>query len=377
MIFRVPIYVAAETGGTFAARPLFFPEPSRSDANLNRLVSKLARDISKSIETAGKDSRHEMLSRWTFAPALMQHRLSLEIELRRQKAKVKYLFVAFRHLGKRLAFTPAVPGLWFDVGRNSDLKTRARDVLTDYWRAREREDEEVRPESQSLPGKAWVQTLELSASPPVLPPKPPKFKFLSLGGDSPPDGALELHRVGRCLDWLYPDGLDRALLRDAEVEELVTLLAARDRRPVLVVGPRQAGKTTILHEVVHRRVAVRKSPFVNRECVWLVSPQRLISGMSYVGQWEARLLAILKHAKKKEHVLYFDDLVGLFLAGISASSTLSAAQVMKPYLERRDIRVVGEITPEGLRVLQERDRSFADLFQFCRSASRPMWIPAH
>jgi hypothetical protein len=35
---------------------------------------------------------------------------------------------------------------------------------------------------------------------------------------------------------------------------------------------------------------------------------------------------------------------------------------MKPYLERRDVRVVGEITPEGLRVLQERDRSFADLF---------------
>jgi Holliday junction resolvasome RuvABC ATP-dependent DNA helicase subunit len=84
--------------------------------------------------------------------------------------------------------------------------------------------------------------------------------------------------------------------------------------------------------------------------------------MSYVGQWEARLLAILKHAKKRHHVLYFDDLIGLFLAGISASSTLSAAQVVKPYLERREIRVVGEITPEALRVLQERDRSFADLF---------------
>src|SRR4029077_19618793 len=35
---------------------------------------------------------------------------------------------------------------------------------------------------------------------------------------------------------------------------------------------------------------------------------------------------------------------------------------LKPHLERREVRVVGEITPEGLRVLQERDRSFADLF---------------
>src|SRR5205814_333759 len=70
----------------------------------------------------------------------------------------------------------------------------------------------------------------------------------------------------------------------------------------------------------------------------------------------------LRHAKKRDHVLYFDDLIGLFLAGITSNSTLSAAVVLKPYLERRDVRVLGEVTPEGLRVLQERDRGFADLF---------------
>ena len=255
-----------------------------------------------------------------------------------------------------------MPGLWFDVGRGADLKTRARDVLTDYWRTREKDEEEVRPEALNLPGKAWVQTLELSANPPVMVPKEAKFKFLSLGGDTATDGALELHRVGRCLDWLYPDELDRAILRDAEVEELATLLAARTAGRCCSSARGRRARRRSCTSVVHRRVAARKSPFVNKACVWLVSPQRLISGMCYVGQWEARLLAILKHARKKDHVLYFDDLVGLFLAGISASSTLSAAQVLKPYLERRDVRVVGEITPEGLRVLQERDRGFADLF---------------
>lgn len=362
MLFRIPIYVAADKSGSFSARPLFFAVPERSDANLNRLISKLARDTAKAIEERGKADRHDECARWSFAPTMTQHRLDLQIELRRRIANARYLFVAFRHLGKRLAFTPAVPDLWFEVGRNSDLRSRARDVLTDYWRTKEREDDDARPENFSLAGKAWVQTLELSVQLPALKAKPPTFKFLSLGDDSPTDGAAELQRVGRCLDWLYPDELDRASLRDQEVRELFDLLAARDRRPVLLVGPRQVGKTTVLHEVVFRRVAEKKSPFVNRECVWLLSPQRLISGMSYVGQWEARLLAILKHARKRHHVLYFDDLVGLFLAGISASSTLSAAQVLKPYMDRREVRVVGEMTPEALRVLQERDRSFADLF---------------
>jgi ATP-dependent Clp protease ATP-binding subunit ClpA len=362
MLFRVPIYVAAEKSGTFTAHPLFFSSPVRTDSNLNRLTAKLARDVVKAIEKAGKKDRHDECARWSFAPTLTQHRLDLAIDLRRRTAKARCLFVAFRHMGKRLAFTPAVPDLWFEVGRNSDLKARARDVLTDYWRSKEREDEEANPENLSLAGKAWVQTLELSVQLSTLKPKPPAFKFLSLGEDAPADGATELQRVGRCLDGLYPDELDRAMLRDAEVRELFDILAAHDRRPVLLIGPRQVGKTTVLHEAVFRRLSEKKSPFVNRECVWLVSPQRLISGMSYVGQWEARLLAILKHARKRDHTLYFDDLIGLFLAGISASSSLSAAQVMKPYLERRDIRIVGEITPEAMRVLQERDRSFADLF---------------
>ncbi len=361
MIFRVPIYVAADKGGAFTARPLFFRAPERSDGVLNRLISKLARDITKTIEEASKSDRHDDCARWSFGPSITQHRLELKIELRRRTARANYLFVVFRHMGKRLAFTPSIPDLWFELGRKADLKERASLVLTDYWRSREREDEEVSPQATSLTGKAWVETLELSAKLAISTP-PAKLKFMSLGEDTPADGATELQRVGRCLDAQFPDELDRALLRDAEVAELASLLSSRDRRPVLLVGPRQAGKTTVVHEVVYRRVAERKSPFVNRECVWLLSPQRLISGMSYVGQWEDRLLAILKNAKKRQHVLYFDDLVGLFLAGVSANSTLNAAQVMKPYLERKEVRVLGEITPEGLRVLQERDRSFADMF---------------
>src|SRR6476646_8045441 len=118
MIFRVPVFVAAQNGGSFVARPLFFAQPERSDTILNRLISKLAREITKTIEEVGKADRQEECSRWTFSPAITQHRLDLKIELRRRTAKAKYLFVAFRHMGKRLAFTPVVPDLWFEVGRN-------------------------------------------------------------------------------------------------------------------------------------------------------------------------------------------------------------------------------------------------------------------
>jgi len=364
MLFRIPIYVSQNRSG-YTARPLFNAAPSRTDDNLNRLLTKLSRDIVQNLERLGKLSRHEDAAAWTFSPRIASHRASLAIELRRRVVRVKYFVAAFHHLGRRIAFAPDVPDLWFEIGRNERIEDRAQAALGEYFRKLERDvddEADVKPESANLAGKAWVQALELSANIPAMVRHEPKLDFLALFSNAKPDGASELRRVGRCLDWLFPDELDRAVLRDREANELERLLAAGDRRPVLLCGPRLCGKTTIVHECVHRRVSNRKSVHVQKQNVWLVSPQRLISGMSYVGQWEGRLLAILKHSRKRDHVLYFDDLVGLFLAGITSQSSLSAAVVLKPYLERRDVRILGESSPEGLRVLQERDRGFADLF---------------
>ena len=364
MNFRIPVYVFQHKGG-YTARPLFFAVPERTDANLNRALTKLTRDLVELLEALGRKERHDELAAWAFGPTVTAHRTTVDVELRRRVARVKYLLLAFDHMGRRLAFTPAVPDLWFEVTRGEPLEARAQAVYTEHWRGAERDadaDEEVRPELDSLSGKAWVQVVELAAHVPAVAPAKPQINFLMLGGGETNDGASELRRVGRCIDWLYPDELDRAVLRDREVDELFRLLELPDRRPVLLCGPRMVGKTAVIHECVHRRVTERKVNQKQRFNTWLVSPQRLISGMSYVGQWEGRLLAILKHAKKRDHVLYFDDLIGLFLAGQTGQSTLSAAAVLKPYLERRDVRVLGEITPEGLRVLQERDRGFADLF---------------
>jgi ATP-dependent Clp protease ATP-binding subunit ClpA len=366
MNLTLPIYVEGSRPGggalVYHARPLFFPVPTVKGERLERLLTRLAQDLGQLLNALGKADRHDELAAWTFAPPLRTQRLDLTLLLRRRTPRCRFLFVTFRHFGRRLSFTPSVPDVWFDLARNETPAVRAVEVLTRHFRDLERDDPDTDPEALALKGPAHVTSLELSVRPPAVPPQPPKMHFLMLGDAQPVDGAAELRRVGRCLDWQYPDELDRVVLRDAELTELTRLLDSGERRPLLLVGPRQVGKTALLHEYVYRQVAARRSAFRDRGNVWLLAPARLISGMSYVGQWENRLLAILKEARRRRHVLYFDDLLGLFLAGRSASSTLSVADVLKPHLERRDVQVLGEITPEALRVLRERDRGFADLF---------------
>ncbi len=91
--------------------------------------------------------------------------------------------------------------------------------------------------------------------------------------------------------------------------------------------------------------------------------------MSYLGQWEQRWLAILREATKRDHILYFDDLVTFFSAGRTRDSSLSAADVLRGYLSEHRVRIVVEATPEELAILRRRDRSLADRFHLVQVPS--------
>src|SRR5438309_2007598 len=147
MQFRVPVYVFQSKAG-FTARPLFFTTPSRTDDNLNRLLTKLTREIVQTLESLGKNAAHDAAAAWAFCPRVTTHRVALAFELRRRVARVKYLVVAFDHFGRRMAFCPAVPDVWFEIARNETIEIRAQAALQEHWRKQERDaadDEEVRP----------------------------------------------------------------------------------------------------------------------------------------------------------------------------------------------------------------------------------------
>jgi ATP-dependent Clp protease ATP-binding subunit ClpA len=375
MNFTIPIYVAkVRPQGSSATihhcRPLFFDEPCSSDEHLGRALGKMVRQLQRRLDQLGREDRHEQLAAWGFSPDIDQHRLAFTFDLRSGRAQGKFLVVAFRSLDRRVAFAPALRSLWFDVRRGEDLHARAQEVFARHFREIERDGDDAAKLIQraAFDGQAWVATVDLVAHGRQTAKKGPLRPMAEIFGGSVSDGAGELDRVGRCLDWLYPDDLERAVFRDDEVTRLDKLLHYTDRRPVLLVGPRRVGKTAIVHEYVRRVVEARKTPYADKHAVWLIAPQRLIAGMSFVGQWESRLLAILKHAGRRGHVLYFDDLLGLFHAGVSRDSRLCAADVLKPWIERRQVRVLGELTPEALGVFQERDRAFADMFHIIRVA---------
>ena len=370
MLFNIPVFIKEipqKSEGIriplYEIRPLFLSAPVVRNELLSRAMTRLARIIRKHLYEVLRSGENDELVPWSFSPDIEDHFFKISVQLKSGTANSKNLIVAFKSLGRKLAFTPTIPDLWFEVHKGQTLRDRATEVFTHYFKEKEKEDTgNFDLEKYSLKGRAWVTTLDIEIEQIGSGIRKGSKKQIFMGPAEKLSGAEELEAVGECLDWLYPDELDRAILREDHVDELSRLLKDTDKRPVLLVGPRKVGKTAIIHEYVYRTVDKRKKRFGQKKNVWHLSPQRLISGMTFVGQWEDRLLAIIQEARQKGHVIFFDDLLGLFLAGQTGQAALSVAHVIKPFIERRDFRLLAEITPEALHILQEKDRGFADLF---------------
>jgi ATP-dependent Clp protease ATP-binding subunit ClpA len=218
-------------------------------------------------------------------------------------------------------------------------------------------DAQFNVEAYAQVGKAWVDRLVIDVARSRVQPEPDPLRAM-LGVQISGSGGSHLRQCGRCLSWLDAGDLIDPIGVADDVRRLVKLLSVGDRRSVVLVGPPGSGKTARIEGAVR----VRQGRTATRGQVWHLAPARLISGMSYLGQWQQRVQAILQYAHKLDHILYFDDLLGLYEAGKTRDSNMCVADMLRTQLEIRPVRVLAEMTSEAWSILQERDRGFAGRF---------------
>ncbi len=135
--------------------------------------------------------------------------------------------------------------------------------------------------------------------------------------------------------------------RDTELSLLSNLLGGEKRQGVLLVGPELSGKTELLYAWLR---AERKAGRERR--VYATSGSRLIAGMSGFGQWQERVLRVMRAAQDLDALLYFENLGELLAQHSTESIDLPGA--MKPFLEEGKVRFLGELGPESLDLLESR-----------------------
>ncbi len=187
------------------------------------------------------------------------------------------------------------------------------------------------------------------------------------------EGRFEVQKVGYDLNDMYPLELNRAYFMEESVEMLSRLIYNRDNIPLVILGKRKSGKTTLLHEVIFRYLSANADKNLpDLDNIWTIDPSRLIAGMSIIGMWQRRFESIIEFArhpvdkKNRQDKLYFNNIVALFRIGKSSQNDMTLSDVLKPYMQEHSLQVILEATPEEWDVVSELDRGFTDLFKVVR-----------
>ena len=130
--------------------------------------------------------------------------------------------------------------------------------------------------------------------------------------------------------------------RDAEQARVVDQID-RVGRSFLLVGPSGVGKTTILRSALYELAAREANAWRFVE----VSCGTLIAGQVYFGAWQENVNKLLAAASRRSRSgIWVGDPTNLFRTGRTSRTSDSIGEYLSPPMERGDVLVFGEATPE-------------------------------
>ena len=140
--------------------------------------------------------------------------------------------------------------------------------------------------------------------------------------------------------------LPRAFHVDRTIETILKIITSAPPRAAVLVGESGTGKTAIVYELTQRLMRDPSGAWH----VLRMSPAEWITNTKFTGEWETRVRDVVQACKTPRRVLiYIPNLEELVWMGAWAKSDASVATALAPFLERGEVAVLGESTPEGFR----------------------------
>lgn len=173
-----------------------------------------------------------------------------------------------------------------------------------------------------------------------------------------------LDQFSRDLTELAKEGkLDPVIGRDQEIDRLIHILCRRTKNNPVLIGEPGVGKTAIVEGLAQKiSENLVPEPMRNKRLVAL-DLAALIAGTVHRGSFEKRLKEVIDEViKTKGQVILFLDEVHTIIGAGSAQGSMDAANILKPYLSRGELQLIGATTLKEYKTI-EKDPALERRFQ--------------
>ena len=171
---------------------------------------------------------------------------------------------------------------------------------------------------------------------------------------------LEIYKIGKTLKNNKTNNC--VVKREKELTKIMETLLKKEKSNPLLVGKAGCGKTAIVEELA-RRIDRKEVPeeLLGIEIINL-EMSSLLAGTKYRGEFEEKVQKIIKELTENKNIILFIDEIHSMVNAGGSEGAISASDILKPYLARGDIRIIGATTTEEYNEYIKKDKALCRRF---------------
>ena len=156
---------------------------------------------------------------------------------------------------------------------------------------------------------------------------------------------------------------DPVIGRDEEICHMIEILLRRKKCNPLLIGDAGVGKTALVEELARRIVLGLVPNELKNMRILSVAISSLVAGTKYRGEFEERINKMIEELEQAPNIILFIDEIHTIIGAGGAEGAIDASNILKPYLARGKIKVIGATTKLEYMKFLEGDKAFDRRFQ--------------
>ena len=157
--------------------------------------------------------------------------------------------------------------------------------------------------------------------------------------------------------------IDPVIGRDEETDRLIEILCRRTKNNPILVGNAGVGKTAIVEDLANRIINMNVPSILQDKIIVSIDMASLLSGTKYRGEFEEKFKRIINEIIENENIILFIEEIHTIVGAGSAEGAIDASNILKPYLARGRIQVIGSTTLSEYKKYIEKDKALERRFQ--------------